>query len=534
MKDISKDKNVAFIASILIFTSYPLFNNTYTIGRFPTSLGLVFFLLEIYFLIKRELYTKLFSKNTFLLAITLALFLQIHPMLFYLFIIVAIPLVILLVPKNKKYLIISIKNFLIIVTIFVFFNFLFLISFIKNFFIQKPFWISFQNINIEFFYSRRFGDTFPLYIGIFHIAFFILGFIYSLFKRNLTVFLFGVFGILFFALTFGKNLPIYQFLLFKEQFDLARFQIVSSLFMALVGSFGVKLILDQINANTIETYILLGLIVFILIGDIFPAIHEASNWEPKFDCSQFTLNNSYRGLAVGFRHWDSYLLPACFKIENIMGWFQQSDPHYNFTQTLQSIGGLWYAHDERFTKNQNITLFKNLLRLSNTKYIFFAKDWYPLYAKEVTVGSYQVDHGWNKELKDLIQNDTNFKLIFSSNALEIFEYTENFSYCELIEPIWIESDYYAKAVNFLSTEQPFPKVPVFGEAVNLNVNVNANVECKKENPQTIHVKVDKPAWILVKESYYPFWKTKSGTKIYNAFGFMVIYVNETETLLFGY
>jgi hypothetical protein len=215
-----------------------------------------------------------------------------------------------------------------------------------------------------------------------------------------------------------------------------------------------------------------------------------------------------------------------------MGWFQQSDPHYNFTQTLESIGGLWYAHDERFVRNPNITLLKNLLRLSNTKYIFFGKNWYPSYAKEVTVGSYQVDHGWNKEFKDFISNDTKFKIIFSSDTLEIFEYTENFTFCEPIEPLWMNENNYINAVNFLSTENAFPKVPVFGDSINLNSNKNVSVECKKGDLQTIHIKVDKPSWILVKESYYPFWKAESGSKIYNAFGFMVIYVNSTETLLF--
>lgn len=30
------------MASILVLTSYPIFNNNYTIGGFPTSLGLLF------------------------------------------------------------------------------------------------------------------------------------------------------------------------------------------------------------------------------------------------------------------------------------------------------------------------------------------------------------------------------------------------------------------------------------------------------------------------------------------------------------
>jgi hypothetical protein len=241
--------------------------------------------------------------------------------------------------------------------------------------------------------------------------------------------------------------------------------------MALTGSFGVKLILDQVRKiknSTIEIYLTLGFLVFILVRDVFPATYEATNWKPNFECSEFNLNTSYRGLAIGFRHWDSYLLPTCFRIENIMGWFQQSDPHYNFTQTLESIGGLWYAHDDRFVRNQNMALFKNLLRLSNTKYIFFGKNWYPSYAKEVTVGSYQVDHGWNKEFRDFVNNDSKFKIIFSSYALEIFEYTENFTYCESIEPFWINENYYINAVNFLSTDKAFPKLPVLGEPIHLN------------------------------------------------------------------
>lgn len=535
IRKVSRDEDVALMASILVLTSYPILNNNYTIGRFPTSLGLLFFLLGIYLLLKEEIYKKSFSRYIFLLAGTIAVFLQIHPMLFYLFVISAVPLMFLFMLKYKRYMKIFVKNFLFVIIFFLIFNFQFLSSFIRNFFIQKPFWISYQNIKVEFFYSRVFGDTFPLYIGIFHILLFMLGLMYSIFKKNFIVCIFGCLCILFFILTFGKNLPIYYYLPFKEQFDLARFQLISSLFMALTGSLGVKLTLDQVRKiknSTIEIYLTLGFLVFILVRDVFPATYEATNWKPNFECGEFKLNTSYRGLAIRFRHWDSYLLPTCFRLENIMGWFQQSDPHYNFTQTLESIGGLWYAHDERFVRNQNMTLFKNLLRLSNTKYIFFGKNWYPSYAKEVTVGSYQVDHGWNKEFRDFVNNDSKFKIIFSSNALEIFEYTENFTYCEPIEPVWINENYYINAVNFLSTENAFPKVPVFEEPINLNSSTNVSVECKKETPETIHIKVNKPSWILVKESYYPFWRAESGSKIYNAFGFMVIYVNLTETLLF--
>jgi hypothetical protein len=116
--------------------------------------------------------------------------------------------------------------------------------------------------------------------------------------------------------------------------------------------------------------------------------------------------------------------------------------------------------------------------------------------------------------------------------LEIFEYTENFTYCEPIEPVWINENYYINAVNFLSTDKAFPKLPIFGKPINLNSSTNVSVECIKDDSQTIRIKVDKPSWVLVKESYYPFWRAESGSKIYNAFGFMVIYVNSTETLLF--
>lgn len=532
--EVSRNKKISFLSAMLVLSSYPIFNNTYTIGRFPTSLGLLFYLLGIYFLLKREIYEKLLFKYILLFAIILTLLLQIHPMLFYLYFISSIPILTINLFRYKKTFRIFVINSLVLVVVIVGLNFQFLYSFLKNFLILQPFWITYYTINPKLFYLGIYGDTFPLYMGIFHITLFALGFLYSILKRNFMIFLFGILALLFFTLTFGKYSPVYQFLPFKEQFDLARFQMLSSLWMAIVGAFGLRPLLELFEKTKI-IYWMISFVVFILFLDIFPAVSETYNWKPNINCGGFNLNSSYRGLAIGFRHWDSYLLPTCFDLENIMGWFQQSDPHFNFTQILQATGGLWYAHDENFKRVDSITLFKNLLRLSNTKYVIYGKkSWYPENLRESIVGSYyqHIDEGENLRLRNKILNDEDFVLVFNSSAIEIFELKTSFSYCEPVEPIWISNNYQGRAVDFLSTNGVFPQIPVLGKSVELQSNLDALITCTREDPETIHIITNKPAWILVKESYYPFWKTKSETKIYNGFGFMVLYVNDAETLYY--
>jgi len=110
------------------------------------------------------------------------------------------------------------------------------------------------------------------------------------------------------------------------------------------------------------------------------------------------------------------------------------------------------------------------------------------------------------------------------------------SYCEAVEPVWIQknSNYFAEARSLLSTENIFPSVPVkYQEPLkNQEYGVNATVSCSNSSPTAIKVKTDKPAWILVKESYYPYWTRSNQKPIYNAFGFMVTHVNNTGKLVY--
>lgn len=538
----SENKEISFLGAFLVLTSYPIFNNTYTIGRLSTSIGIIFYAVLVYLfldLLKKDLYRKVFSKRMLLFTVLLALFFYVHPMIFYLFGITALIFTIWFLDKVFKNFKNFVKNLFFLLLIFLILIFPYLYIFIRNFLILNPSWIPYTHpIKIELLYSGVFGDTFPLYLGIFHILFFLTGVVFVLKKKSRILLSFLTISLIFFILMFGKKTPLYYFLPFGNQFDLARFQLLFSFWSSIIGCFGIKYVFGFLKERkSLFYHLMIVLIIVVVFLDISPALIEAKNWSPTFNLKMIQKLNfstaNYRGLALGFRHWDVYLLPAEFHIPDIMGWFQQADPHYDFTQTLESLGGLWYAHDERFGENRkNMTLFKNLLRLSNTKYIFFAENWYPKYAKEVTVGSYQPDHGWNEELKKLVRNDSDFRLIYHSNTLEIFEYAKNFSYCEVISPIWIKDNYYEKAVSFLSTSNAFPKIPIQGKGVDFSNNLDASVKCKRVSPEIIRIKVDKPSWVLVKESYYPFWKTKSGTKIYNGFGFIVLHVNNTEILYY--
>jgi len=519
----TKNQKLALISAFLVLTSYPIFHNIYGVGRIATSIGLIFYFSSIILFLDKNIFEN--SKKKLLLALFIGLTFWAHPFLALAF----LPSFAVISYQKSYYKKLYLKKILTVFTIAFIISLPYFYNFIETYILLQPKWfVQKPSINdlIKMIFGNV-GDQYLVYLGIFHFVFFILGAYYVIKTKSKLGIFFITQAILFFILTLGGNLPFYDYIPFYQQFDINRFQLLFALFSSLIGGFGIIFISTNLRRRFSNIAILF--LLSIVLIDIYPMTYEAQNWQPSADFSKIQLDSNYRALGIGFRHWDSYFIPVSLKMENIIGWFQQTDPHYNFTQTLQSSGGFWYFHNSNFPLNNNNLLLKNLLQLSNTKYIIFAKNWVELKDKDRTIGTYNTNNFLNLEFEKRIENDSDFKKIYSSNATDIFTFKKNISFCEVVKPFSISSN--LDISNIFSTQQLFPQIPVSEKISDLNYSQDTVVTCNRLNPEKILIETNKPAWILVKESFYPKW-TAYGKKIYNEYGFMLLFVNGSTELVY--
>lgn len=536
-----KDKKISLVSGILAMSAIPIHNNLFSIGRVPFALGIVLYLASLHVLLQDEIYRKKVNRYHILLTALLTSLLVAHPMSAYLLSITAGILTLVDYKRVKK---VGIRPIVFVGGMVLLFSAPYLVTFLRHSHITDPFWIRAPAMeNLSLYFTRQFENYSPRYLGGIHLLLFILGGISLLGEKDrFNLFAFSNFCV-FFLLFWSQNLGFFKYIPLNSQFDMPRFEILFSLWMVFVAAYGIEELFSVIRSWDISLslgteklkWALAIILVTLVFVDVAPMIESSSNWSPEFNTSEdFGLNNSYRAIMVGGRHWDDYILPADLEVSNTFGWFQQADPYYNFTQTLQNSGGVWYPVDNDFPTNESKTLRHNLLRLSNTKYVLFGKDWVPKEAEPYVVASYYTPFNEeNRRFHRQISQDSKFNRTYKSEALEIFEFQQDMSYCETVEPVWISDNYFQNARDLLSTEKAFPQIPVKSKGDKpAEENANTSVSCHKDAPNKITVETNEPAWVLVKESYYPFWKKEGGGSIYNGFGFMVVHVDSTEELIY--
>ena len=534
MQQENNSRKISLVAGVLAITAIPIHNNIFAVGRIPYAAGLIFYLISLYLLLQDEIYTTEVNRYHLGLAAALITLFVTHPMTAYFLALTSLVFPIVYPDKIRS---LGVRPVLVVGGILAIFSLPYLSTFIRHSYLTDPFWIrSAVPSDLTLHITRNFENTRPRYLGLVHVGLLVIGFVSTLSDRArlklMAVLNFGIFYTLFWS----HNLGFLHLMPFSSQFDMPRFEVMFILWGVFVAAYGLKDILHTWELSSKQKkFLLAGLIGLILI-DVAPLADSTRNWSPDFEVDQdIDIDDSYRAMMYGGRHWDDYILPVDFGVDDTFGWFQQADPQYNFSQTLQNTGGVWYPSDPDFPHKENTTLRKNLMQLSNTKYLIFGKEGWTGESKTYTLGEhYPTEHRMNQEVYEQTDTDSEFERIHNSDTLDIFELERDMSYCRAVEPVWVEDNYFKEARSLLSTENIFPSVPVNHQKTlqGQEYDVNTTVNCSSSSPTAINVKTDKAAWILVKESYYPYWTRSNQKPIYNAFGFIVTHVNNTGKLVY--
>ncbi len=529
-----RDSRVALMGGVFALTAIPIHNNIFAVGRIPYAMGLIVYLSAVYLLLQDEIYKPELNKHHLYLALTLAFLVVTHPMAAYFLTFLGI---VLLFVYSDKISSLGFRPVIFVGVIAALFSLPYVVTFMRHSFITDPYWIRASvPTDLMLHITRNFDNTRPRYLGLVHVSFILVGLMMTLFERKrfqkVAALNFGFFYLLYWS----HDLGILHYIPFHSQFDIPRFEVMFILWGCFIAAYGVREILSFKELQDHHKKLLIVGLIGLILVDVGPVTQSTQNWSPEFDVEQdYGINNSHRAVMVGARHWGSYILPSDFEVSNTFGWFPQADPSYNFTQALQNTGGLWYPSDPAFSRKINSTLRKNLMRLSNTKYIMFAKkNWVDEKHRSYTIGGYQPGHELNDELFQHISTDPDFNQIEKSQYLEIFALDRNMSYCETVEPAWISKNYFSRARSMLATEEAFPSIPVnHRKPENYSkTREGSTVSCDRLSPENIRIETSRPSWVLVKSSYYPFWSREDGSPIYNSFGFMATYVNGTAEVVY--
>lgn len=530
-RNISGDQRVSTIATGLIIFSYPIYSNLYTAGRFSSAIALPVYLLLIDILHKEDVFTKEVTKSNIYLGLGAALLFLTHSMMAYLFIFTGILFAFVYWQRVKKA---GLLPLLVTSTIPAILSISYISKLVQHMTIIDSSWyIKTISFTIQEQLKLSFNTLTPVYIGIIYTSLLIYG-LANYFKSENKFLRFSIlnFG-LFYLFYWSRNFKVASLLIpLSKNFDRAEFEILFTTFGVFIAAYGFKYLLEEhlSKINHLNKNIFTIVLIIAITISMSPMIIQSSNWSPKFlgEIQEAPIEDDYRAIGVGMRTWHSYLLYRN-DVPNTFGWFDQSNPNKEFTKALQATGGRWYGGKVNFNK-YNSTLRKNLMEVSNTKYLIAATgEWMPPSLKQQVVGERNISHDLDKKLIEETSNDKEFSSIHSSEHLEVYELERDMSYCQEIEPMWIQDNYREKSLEFFQTSDSLPKFPVKGEPQNLK-NGDIEVRCHKENPHTISVDSNGTGWILIKESYYPFWERSDGGNIIEGYGFQVIHINDGKNL----
>lgn len=527
--NITAERRIRFLSAAFAVFSYPIYSNLYTVGRLASAMALPLYLFLVYLALRDDIFQKEVSRGHILLGVSAAMVFLLHSMMAYLFVFTAL---IFCIVYWRKVVEIGLKPVLVTLAVPLVTCFPYLARLVQHFSITDPHWYV-NPVDLDLFehLRRGFDVTPPSYSGWMQVVFFIIGTL-KVGKLKDRFFSFSLMNFLFFYTAFwARNFRKAFFLPLSRQFDLSRFEILFTVFGIFIATYGVDY-LYQIYLKDIESWkkdLLTVFLIGLLILGASPMFVQSMNWQPEFsgEMGEIEFEDQYRAMGVDMRQWHTYLLWE-MGVPNTFGWFNQANPNPLYTQSLQRSGGRWFGWD--FVQDISDSDYrKNLMELSNTRYIVSAEgDWFDSTKKMQVKGPDPVNHAYNEELIRQVQRDEEFDLKYSSQYLDVYELERDMSYCEGIVPVWIQGDYRRQAEDLLAKDRMLSEIPVKG--TEKGGGAASNVTCSHENPYSISVETEEPGWVLVKESYYPFWERRGVGDIFNGFGFMVTYVEEDAEL----
>lgn len=528
-RNVADDKRVRVLTSAFAVFSYPVYSNLYTVGRLASAMSLPLYLFLVHLALRDDIFQKELSRGHVYLGAASAVLFLLHSMMAYLFIFTGI---IFCLVYYRDVLEIGVKPLLVTFGLPVLACFPYIARLLQHLSITDPSWyVASRDFNMFEHLQRGFDITPPSYSGWLQVTFFSLG-VLKLRDVKDRFFAFSLLNFGFFYTAFwARNFRSAFFLPMSRQFDLSRFEILFTVFGILVAAYG----LDYFYRNYLEglsqwrkTMVAAFLAVLLVLGSA-PMFTQSMNWQPEFggEIDELEFEPRSRAMGVDMRQWHTYLLWE-MNVSNTFGWFNQANPNPLFTQSLQRSGGRW--HGWFFVQDIGDPDYReNLMELSNTRYIVAAQgEWMDSTKKMQVKGPDPLTHPYNSDLMEQVEESDEFVKTHSSEHLGVYRLNRSMSYCEGVEPVWIQSDYRYESRQLLNQENMLPQIPVHGDDPGMGGKAEG-VRCSIKDPYTRTIEVDEEGWVLLKESYYPFWERRDG-EIYDGFGFMVMYIEDEAEL----
>lgn len=529
-ENITKDRRIRIAVSAFGVFSFPLYSNLYTVGRLASALALPLYLFLIHLLLRDDIFQNKISRGHLMIGISAGILFLLHSMMAYLFIYTGL---IFCWIYRDKVIEIGLKPIVVTFIIPVLICTPYLTRLVQHFSVTNSYWfVEPQAFTISEHLKRGFDILPPTFSGWIQTGFFTLSLI-KVGELKDRFFTFCLANFIFFYTAFwARNFRVAYFLPLSRQFDLARFEILFVVFGLFLAGYGLKYFFENFLSISTERKTLVATIIVILVFvQALPMYGQATNWQHNFqdEIANTEFEEEYRAIGLDIRQWHAYLLWE-MDVKNTFGWFNQANPNPRFTQSLQRAGGRW--HGWSFVQDISSEEFrKNLMEISNTRYVISAKgEWLDRNRIHQVKGDEFLNHPLNQKLVDQLKDDPEFSQKVATKNLEVYELERNMSYCEGVKPVWITEDYNRKSREIFRKDRMLPELPIQGEKSQRENKIATGVSCNKEDPYSISVNVEEEGWVLVKESYYPFWERKDGTRIHDGFGFMVTYVEDNAEL----
>lgn len=535
-----QDGRLGLAAGVLVAGSYPIYQNLFLVNRLGFAAGFVFYIAALLMMLDEELYRKEPGRRHLLLGVLLGVSVLAHSNASYLLVYTAL-FVALVYPDRMRRLGLVPAALTALVAFIVALPYL--STFLQHSWLLETSWVNSGPLSLSLIVSRSFLDSVPHYFGFVHVGLLALGLVMLVYRRSrflkLALLNLGFFSLLFWS----QSLNILKYVPLGRQFDLWKIEIFLAFWGIGIAVHGLASI-RELTREYLDFRLFLLVLGLIMLVDVSPMVSQSSNWSPSWDPDdirgEIETENAYRGIAVGMRHWDDYLLPVELGLPNTFGWFTQGNPHRYFSSVLRKFSGFIYPVDYQIggldgyggdRESLRKALRKNMMELSNTKYVFLGKDWIGQEDSMPILGNYPVDNPKNSRFREELESDPEFIEVHDSAAVTVYEFNRSIEFCRVVEPEWVETDYRRSAVVSLLSERLLPQVLVRGKAVQ-RPNTAESVECGKSDPYSISVSTEEPGWILVKESYYPYWDREGDKDIYYAYGLMVTHVDGTAELTY--
>lgn len=530
-EQVTSDKRLRLAAAALSVFSFPLYSNLYTVGRLASAVSVPLYLFLIHIALREDIFQKEVSRGHLYLGISAGLLFLTHSMMAYLFIYTGL---IFCIVYRRKIPEIGFKPILAALSVSLLSASAYAVRLVQHISVNETYWyVASVDFSIAGHVQRAFSIIPPSFMGWIPCSLFLIGILKN-WREGDRFFRFSLFNFAFFYMAFwARNFNSAFFLPLSGQFDLSRFEVLYTVFALFIAVYGLKYLFENYlsDIDYSRKSIFLVLLVALAFLEVSPMLSQSANWEPEFqqEMDSIELDSDYRAIGVDMRHWHTYILWE-MNVSNTFGWFGQANPNPSFTEALQLSGGRWYGGEFR-EKTGNDYYRKNLMELSNTKYVVSAEGEWMDRSRSIQVkGEGDLNHELNEELVASLRNDEEFRVIHDSEHLEILSFNRSMSYCEGVEPVWIQQDYRSELDRMLLETRMLPEIPVKGSPAGKREGAAEDAVCSRIDPYTVNISVSEPGWVLVKESKYPGWERTDGSQIFDASGFMVAYVEESADL----